>query len=154
MPEARDTRIIELAAKTIEQAFIGVMSTVDSAGTPQSRFMAAVADGGGLQRLFCLTATETRKVHEIRNNPNVCWLFADHDYKHIVRLHGQASFISTSDLAMSVWNRLIDHVDAYATEDLRDQSHYAFHTIVTQLQTLELLSPEMGMVVPRVVPLD
>lgn len=152
MPDRQ--RMIEIAARTIEQSFIGVMSTVDAQHRPRARHMAAVAGDETLQRLYCLTATETRKVHELRDNPAVCWLFADREYQHIVRLAGKAHITSTTDLPVSIWNRLIDTTDAYVAADLRDKEHFAFHVVLTEVETLELLSPQLDLLTPETIELD
>lgn len=152
MPE--DSEIIDIAARTIEQSLIGVLSTVDGQGRPRSRYMAAVADDHQLQYLFALTATETRKVHEIRDRPGVCWLFADGDYEHVVRLSGEARFTSTAELPLSIWNRLIDVTAPYVASDLREKDHYAFHALVTRVQTLELLAPSLDLRSPRTIDLE
>lgn len=147
-------RAIEIAARTIEQSFIGVLSTVDAEHRPRSRHMVAVASDETLQRLYCLTASGTRKVSELRDNPAVCWLFADRDYQHIVRLGGKAHLTSTSDLPVSIWHRLIDTTDNYVATDLREKQHFAFHVVITEVETLELLSPQLDLLTPETINLD
>lgn len=149
-----DTQIMDRARQVIEQAFIGAVTTVDEHGRPQSRFMAAVAESDRLQHLFSLTATETRKVRQIRGNANVCWLFADHDYEHVVKVNGEATFTSTSEIPMESWNSLVEYADAYVTSELRDKAHFAFYVLVTRVHTIELLSPKMGLVTPHAVEVD
>ncbi len=149
-----DAELISLAARTIEDAFIGVLATVDEQDRPDCRHMAAVAADETLHYLFSLTATETRKVHEVRDHAEVCWLFASEKYERVVRLMGQASFGNTNDLPMSAWNRLVDYANAYVTPDLRDKEHYAFYAMTTRVDALEFLCPEMGLITPHTVKIN
>lgn len=150
-----DAQIIAEAAGIVERAFIGAMATVDEQARPQGRYMAAVAENAELRHLFSLTATETRKVREIRGNANVCWLFTDQAYEQVVKLNGKVSFTDTTSLPMDVWNSLVEYADAYVTSELRDKEHFAFYAMVTRVVSVELLSPtKMGLVTPRVVEID
>ena len=146
-----DDQIIAHAASVVEQAFIGAVSTVDEAGRPHSRYMAAVADSPALEHLYSVTATETRKVEHARRNAAVCWLFHSTDYQRVATLHGDAALINTSDLPMSAWHSLSDYAQLYTGQALREAEHYAFYAMVTRVHSVELLAPDLELRTPRVV---
>lgn len=143
MADFSDEQILERAQQLITETVVGLFTTVDEAGRPHSRYMTAVPgpDDQQLARLFSLTAHETQKIHDLHENPNVCWTFATPQYHEVVTLKGQASITSTTDLAMSAWNSLIDLTDPYVPAELRDKDHYAYDAITTRIDEVEYLNP-------------
>ncbi|GAB4189055.1 MAG: hypothetical protein Kow00105_03560 [Phycisphaeraceae bacterium] len=145
---------IETAIKVIREAFVGVMSTVDEHYAPVSRFMGAVPDEQGPHRLYSLSAKDTRKILHIEKNPAVCWSFGVPPYDTTVLLRGKARLSETPTVPQSTWDKLADWARPYAANVLTDESHYSFAVIVSNIHTLELLSPKQGINAPLVVTLD
>ena len=148
-----DKDVLSHAAQIIEQNSIGVLTTVDGQHRPRSRYMAAVA-ADGLLRVYSLSATETRKIEQIQQNPAVCWIFAGSNYRETVNLSGTARTAPTSSVPMSIWNQLIESTERYAAAAARDEGHFAYSVIVTQVSTLEFISPSSGIYVPHVIDLN
>ena len=149
-----DQQAIELANKTIEEAFVGIMSTVDDHGAPVSRLMGAVADESGPHRLFSLSAKDTRKIQHLEENSAICWLFGVPPYEASVMLRGKAKRLETPVVPQPTWDRLADWARPYAANVLTDDSHHAFSVIVSNIHTLEIISPSRGIKSPYVVKLD
>jgi general stress protein 26 len=149
-----DYEALMLATRVIDEAFVGIMTTVDGRHAPVSRLMGAVADNDGLHRLFSLSAKDTRKVQHLENNPAVCWLFGVPPYETTVTLHGVAKRSETPLVPQSIWDRLADWARPYAANVLTDDRHHAFSVIVSNIHTLELLSPKLGIKSPHIIKLD
>ena len=149
-----DRRIIELASQVIDESFVGVLTTVDENHAPVSRLMGAVADEEGPHRLYSLSAKDTRKTRHMDNNPAICWVFGVPPYDTSVLLRGTARQAETPNVPQPTWDRLADWARPYAANVLTDDSHYSFAVIVSNIHTLELLSPKRGIKSPYVVKLD
>lgn len=152
MPD--DKQVLELAIKVINEAFVGVLSTIDEHGAPVSRFMGAVAEEQGPHRLYSLSAKDTRKTHHLAKNPAICWSFGVPPYDTTVMLRGTAKLSETPSVPQPAWDRLADWARPYAANVLTDDSHYSFAVIVSNVHTLELLSPMFGIKSPHVIKLD
>ncbi len=149
-----DEQILEIARKVIEDAFVGVMTTVDEHNAPLSRLMGAVSDDEGLHRLYSLSAKDTRKIQHLANNPEVCWLFSVPPYDTAVTLRGVAKRSETPVVPQPTWDLLADWARPYAANVLTDKSHYAFSVIVSDIHTLEFLCPEKDIRAPRIIKLE
>jgi len=149
-----DREILELAIKLIDEAFVGTMTTVDEHNAPLSRLMGAIADEDGPHRLFSLSAKDTRKVQHLENNPAVCWVFGFPPYETSITLRGVAKRSETPMVPQPTWDRLADWARPYAANVLTDDTHHAFSVIVSNIHTLELLSPKLGIKSPHVLKLD
>ncbi len=149
-----DRQALDLAIKLIDEAFVGIMTTVDEHFAPVSRLMGAVADEEGPHRLFSLSAKDTRKVRHLEKSPAVCWLFGVPPYDTSILLRGVAKRLETPMVPQPTWDRLADWAKPYAANVLTDDSHYAFSVIVSNIHTLELISPSLGIKSPYVVKLD
>jgi len=149
-----DQEAIALASKIINEAFVGIMSTVDGHYAPVSRLMGAVADDTGPHRLFSLSAKDTRKIRHLEKNPAICWSFGVPPYDTSVMLRGVAKRLETPAVPQPTWDRLADWAKPYAANVLTDESHHAFSVIVSNIHTLELICPNQGIKSPYVVTLD
>lgn len=149
-----DKQVLELAVKVIQEAFVGVMTTVDEHDSPVSRFMGAVADEEGPHRLYSLSAKDTRKITHLQKHPAVCWCFGVPPYDTTVMLRGKARRAETPNVPQPTWDRLADWARPYAANVLTDDSHYSFAVIISNIHTLELLSPGLGIKSPYVIKLD
>ena len=146
--------VLDLAIKVIDEAFVGILTTVDEHHAPVSRLMGAVMDDEGPHRLFSLSAKDTRKIQHLEKNPTVCWLFGVPPYETSVTLRGVAKRSETPIVPQPTWDRLADWARPYAANVLTDDSHYAFSVIVSNIHTLELLCPNLGIKSPYIVKLD
>lgn len=149
-----DTQAIELATQIIQEAFIGTLSTVDEHGIPVSRLMGAVTDDAGPHRLFSLSAKDTRKIQHLAKNPTICWVFGVPPYETSVMLRGVGKRLETPVVPQPTWDKLADWARPYAANVLTDDSHHAFSVIVSNIHTLEILSPSRGIKSPYVLKLD
>jgi len=149
-----DQEAIELACKIIDEAFVGIMTTVDEHYAPVSRLMGAVADDSGPHRLFSLSAKDTRKIRHIEKSPAICWLFGVPPYETSVMLRGVGKRLETPAVPQPTWDRLADWAKPYAANVLTDDSHHAFSVIVSNIHTIEIISPNRGIKAPHVVTLD
>lgn len=146
-----DREILEQSRDILQNAFVGLCTTVDSERQPHSRYMGAVVENGDLARLFSLTARGTRKIDHLQKNHAICWVFATPGFEQVVTLKGTAEVDSTIDLPLSAWHGLIELTQPYAMNVLSDQTRHSFASVITSVQTLEFLCPPMGLAAPRII---
>lgn len=149
-----DQQVMELAGQIIGEAFVGVLTTVDEHAAPFSRLMGAIADEEGLHRLYSLSAKDTRKTQHLQRNPAISWVFSVPPYETTVMLRGRAKQAETPHVPQPTWDRLADWARPYAANVLTDESHHSFAVIVSNIHTLELISPKHGIKAPYILKLD
>ena len=149
-----DRSLVSLATDVVDQAFFGLMSTVDVDGCPHSRYMAAAMGHAGLRTLYSLTTTGTRKLEHLKANPRVCWTFTSADQSTVVTLTGRARAQDSAIETHEVWDRLHEHAQYYAMDVLGQQEDAEYRALESELDTLELICPTRGLVAPHVIQLS
>ncbi len=97
----RDT-ILAAAREIILQTNYCALVTIDSTGQPQIRTMNPFPLKDELVIWFA-TSRESRKVSEIKNNPEVCVYYADHNNaKGYVNITGTAVIIDNKELLLKM----------------------------------------------------
>jgi len=93
----RDTILVS-AMEIIKETHFCALVTIDSAGQPQIRTMNPFPMKDQIDIWFA-TSRSSRKVREIRRNPNVCVYWADHvNAKGYVNITGTAEVIDDKEL--------------------------------------------------------
>ncbi|MEX0654399.1 MAG: pyridoxamine 5'-phosphate oxidase family protein [Phycisphaeraceae bacterium] len=146
-----DPQIIDAARQLIEDVGVGCLVTIGPDQRPYARYMGAVPGDEALNWFYSLSAHATQKVEHLREHAEVCWVFADANYENVATLHGKARIEPTSEMPASVYDRLIEFARPYAVNVLTDPHHHQYEAIITQVETVELLSPEKGLTTPRQV---
>lgn len=145
-----DAQVLAESIRVVNQAFLGMLTTVDEQGVPHARWMGSATAENGLHVIYTLSAPNSRKVEQIRKNPNVCWVFSTEGYTDIVTLYGRASVSSSPLVAQRIWDRLMEHARLWCMAALGNRKdNLEMVTIETQVTALEYLSPRLGMYAPR-----
>lgn len=152
--EATDRELLAEAVGIVNDAFLGLLTTVDADAAPHARWMGAAAMGGGLREIFTICGRNTRKVAQIEKHPRVCWVFSTDDHAGVVTLHGRAEILSAPMVSQKIWDRLVDHARTWAINALSDDAHLEFVTIRTAVERVEILSPRHRIFAPRCITLD
>lgn len=109
-------QIKDVARTLIEESKdLFILSTVDDDGCPHSRYMGAMVREGEFEFLLP-THMESRKVAQIRQNPNAQVVFASRDYACVVTLSGSARTGVPVQKKAEVWEKipgLKQHFDSY-----------------------------------------
>jgi general stress protein 26 len=143
-----DTQALQLVSDLIDDQFFGILTTVDAHGRPHARWMGA-ATIDGLHSLFTLTTCGSRKCQHLQTNPQVCWLFSTPEHGDVITLLGKARVNDTPGMTQHVWDRLVPCARRYAMDVLGQQGEPMYCVIDTWVQQVELLSPRLGIVTPR-----
>ena len=78
-----------------------VYSTVDAKGNPHSRYMGAMMIRKGI--FYMATASDARKMRQIKNNPRSELLFAAGKYKEIATISGKSTLEKSLALKKAFW---------------------------------------------------
>jgi general stress protein 26 len=137
------------ALHVVNQAFIGLLITVDGNAVPQARWMGSALVTGSPWMLYTLTARGSRKLAHIAQNPNVTWVFSTPECADVATLFGRARVLSSPMVAQSVWDRLMDCVRDYCMSALSNESNLEVVTIETRISRIELISPRQRLYQPQ-----
>lgn len=150
---ATDQEMLDLARRLIDEVAVGCMVTIGPEGKPYARYMGGVPGTDDFGWLYSLSAHATNKIEHLRDHPDVCWIFANRGYEDVVTLHGKAKVEPTSEMPASIYDRLIEFAKPYAVNVLTDPHHYQFEAVVTQVESIELLAPHLGVTAPHAISL-
>lgn len=152
-PEMSPDQVIAAARKVIQQQFVGVFTTVDRDGRPHCRWMGGGVDGDGLGKLLAVSARGARKLDQLGENPNVCWLFSDSHDDEVVTLIGTAIVLEDQTLAGPAWDAVQQATKKYAMNLLSEPENLWFVGIETTITQIEYMNPKAGLTHPVVVEL-
>lgn len=144
---ATNSDMLNRAIHVINEYYVGMLTTVDEAGVPHARWMGSSLAAGSLSTLYTLTGKQTRKLAQIRANPNVCWVFSSPDYQEVVTLWGQAQVLDAPSAVQSVWDRLVDAARAYCMSTIEGEPEFAI--IQTNVREGEIICPKLEIYRPQ-----
>ncbi|NNE90295.1 MAG: pyridoxamine 5'-phosphate oxidase family protein [Verrucomicrobiales bacterium] len=134
----------EIAERVIRESLggegMGLITTADETGVPHATWMATLAISDSHQ-LVTLTSPDSRKVKNIKVNPNVEWLITGRNFEHLVYLSGTAEIVSEIGEIKEVW-KLIDNKDRAFFLD-HAASGIGFAVIRTGIQSARLVIPKL-----------
>ncbi|MEM9022080.1 MAG: pyridoxamine 5'-phosphate oxidase family protein [Planctomycetota bacterium] len=152
-PELTDDQVISAARLVIAEQFVGVMTTVDAAGTPHARWMGGAVEGEGLSSLLAVSARGARKLDQLADNASVCWLFSDSHNDEVVTLIGTATILEEQTLAGPAWDAVQNATKKYAMNLLSEAENLWFVGIETTVTQIEYMNPKRGLTHPVLVEL-
>lgn len=150
-PEMSHDQVIAAAQRVIAEQFVGVFTTVDVDGRPHSRWMGGAADGEGLSRVLAVSARGARKLDQLAQNPNVCWLFSDAHDNEVVTLIGTATVLEDQTLAGPAWDAVRKATEKYAMNVLSEPENLWFVGIEVTITQVEYMNPKAELTHPVVV---
>ena len=140
-----ETEIAALGAQIrnlIDDVTLGVLSTIDSKGVPQLRWMATTTFES-FPHIYTLTSPHSRKMDHVAINPWVSWMFASEDMKFVVNLTGQARvLLQDVETMKKIWNQISDKSRAYFLGDC--VSGPGFSVLETVVEHIECTFPVEG----------
>ncbi len=135
-------RILKLARGLLNGHRPGIFATVDSGGIPQMRWMSSF-EVDELPKLRTLTNPGSRKVEQIRANPNVSWMFFDKDMSMILTLRGKARILDDPIVLKETWQKVVDLSLTYFLDQYAHK--LGFVVVETEINSVELNCPGNGL---------
>lgn len=137
-PEPSLDEIVSTSRELTSGTAYGLLCTVDRRGCPRGRWMGCVTEGA-FDRLLSLTASASRKVAEIRAQPQVQWIFTSPDMARVVTFTGHARVVDHVEEVKSHWPKFPDKTRAYFLHG--SLSGLGVAVIETTPETLEFSIP-------------
>lgn len=131
--------VIGLVKTLVEAGLPAVLSTVDQNGNPQLRWMSTLSFEE-FPIFYSLAAPESRKVAQIKQHPNVNWMFSNHDLSLIVNLIGRARILEDTTTLKRIWKQIKDKSRTYFLDQYVKGP--GFVVIETTVEVIECCSPE------------
>ena len=101
-PEVSRDSLLTVALTIIESAQSQTLVTVDEYGKPQARIMSVFPPEENMV-IWLRTSTNSRKVKQIRNNPNVMVFYYDTKGRSYVSVAGQAHIVNDPEKKSHYW---------------------------------------------------
>jgi len=147
-PEVSLDDVNDAARRMIDMRVVGALTSVDAAGCPHTRWMAAAAQGDDMSTLISITARGSRKLDQLAINPRVCWLFADSHDDEIITLTGTMRLLESQTLAEPVWQKLEVAARKYSMNLLSEPENLWFVGLETTVTSIEYMHPSAGLTHP------
>ena len=103
-PEIPRDSLMTIAHAIIDSARSRTLITVDEYGKPQARTMSIFPPENDMV-IWLGTSTNSRKVNQIKNNPNVMVFYYDTKGRSYVSVAGQARLINDPDKKAHYWKK-------------------------------------------------
>jgi len=84
---------------------IYILSTVDDENRPHSRYMGTINVADDYSVIYMACKASSRKVAQIKSNPNAQLLFITPDYMEVVSLSGKASLEISDEIKQETWEK-------------------------------------------------
>ncbi|MDE1170874.1 MAG: pyridoxamine 5'-phosphate oxidase family protein [Verrucomicrobium sp.] len=123
----------------VSGAHPGILATVDEKGFPRMRWMASLSCED-FPYLYTLTSPASRKVTQLRANPQVSWMFFNQDLSMVVNLIGRADVLEDEKSIREMWNRVRDKKHAYFLRSGGEDRGSA--VVRTRVERVECVTPE------------
>jgi general stress protein 26 len=133
--------IIGLAKTLVDGRHPGLLCTVNLEGKPEVRWMSTLSFDD-FPIIHTLTGPDSRKVAEIKQRPDVNWMFSNHDRSLILNLIGRARVITDTPTLKRVWKQVEDKSHAYFLDQYAKGP--GFVVIETTVEAIECTSPKNG----------
>ena len=133
--------IIGLARTLVDGSHIGLLCTVNLEGKPEVRWMSTLSFDG-FPIFHTLTGPESRKVREIKEHPDVNWMFSNHDLSLILNLIGKARVLTDTPTLKRIWKQIEDKSHLYFLNQYSKGP--GFVVIETKVEEIECTSPKNG----------
>ena len=118
---------------------VGLLTTADGRGHPHATWMATYAFVDH-RDIITLSSPDSRKAHNISENPNVQWLFSSPDYEHLVYFTGKAFLEREPENFKRHWQLLPDKSHAYFLDTYNSPPGFAM--IRTEVDKAFLVFPK------------
>jgi hypothetical protein len=148
-----DRELLETCKRIISHNPLGLFTTVSAGRVPRSRWMVAVVPDSDLSRLYSLTGRHSRKLKDLSQNSSVCWVFTSPHHEDVVTLTGWGVALPSLTQVGISWFSLVEATRPYAMNALTDTEETAFAALETVVESIEIVSPRLGIYKSREVPL-
>jgi general stress protein 26 len=130
--------IIGIAKSLVNGRHPGILCTVDRDGKPHARWMSTFAFDD-FPVFHTLTAPNSRKVIEIKERPDVNWMFSNHDMSLILNLTGKARVLADTRTCKRIWKKAKDKSHIYFLDQFGKSP--GFVVLETKVDSIECTSP-------------
>ena len=86
----------------IEDARCAVLASITSENKPRIRWMTPTFLPGEDHMMYTITNPESNKIHDMKNNENVSWMFQMKDLSEIVNVQGKMNIIDNPSLKAEI----------------------------------------------------
>ena len=143
------SEILAQAVEIVNNARVGLLTTVDADSVPHARWMGIGALVEGVRVLYTVSRADARKVRQIEARPEVCWVFSEPGYRRIATLYGRAYPDHSPILRQKVWDHVFDRHLLYCLQ--REECELV--VLATIVDRVELSWPDRPELSPAVAEL-
>lgn len=98
--------IIQSLERLISGSKVGLLTTVDQKGFPQTRWMTPALLQNRSGYIYAVTDPDSLKTAHIKEHPQVEWTFQSTVLNEVVSVTGRASLITDSELLENIMNEI------------------------------------------------
>jgi general stress protein 26 len=146
IPETYDIEdsadILGIAKGLVNGQHPGILCTVDGNGIPHVRWMSTL-NFDEFPIFHTLTAPHSRKVIEIKEHPDVTWMFFNQDMTLVLNLTGTARVLTDPRTCKRIWKKVEDKSHAYFLDQFGKTE--GFVVVETKVDRIECTNPKSSL---------
>ncbi|HHY82365.1 MAG TPA: pyridoxamine 5'-phosphate oxidase family protein [Clostridiales bacterium] len=115
-------KFMNILDEILDDSNAGVLSTIDQNRNIYTRWMTPVLLRGRIGVIFSVTSSNSNKVKQIQQHPEVTWMIQTRALDQIITIHGKASVLNEPSLTAEVLETVGDKLTMFwrINEDLKD----------------------------------
>lgn len=133
-----DSDFLKAATRLMDAFFASnrpaLLTTVGSQNKPHATWMGTFATQS-FEKVICLTSPDSRKCHNILENPNVEWMFCNEDSTNFVYMRGEAKILSDLKETKKAIGQISDFSKTFfLTSNPKGMDFIAIETHVSEIE--------------------
>lgn len=128
------------AAEVIGEGGQAVLTTCSACGKPHATWMNAVVTAR-MEEVIAITSPETRKVQNLKENPQAEWMFATPSFETVINLSGPTEIIVDEEEARRYWDLVPTKSEAFYRHYRKPDDFREFAIIRTKVEMIDHSRP-------------
>lgn len=136
---AKNDALWRAASTLVADSKVALFATANGNGQPHTAYMSVLADAS-MEEIVSITAPNTQKVENLKENPYAEWMFASQSLESMAYLSGPVKLV-TGEEAQSYWNAMPGKTKAYFRHYCDEDNPEKFSIIVTRVEKIVYCRP-------------
>lgn len=129
--------MLEVLDRILESSHVAVMTTVDGAGKPRSRWMTPATIRGRRGFLYTVTAPHFDKVEQLEKNDAVGWLLQSKALDEVLEVTGKGQVIDNPALKSEVLEAIGPHLTTFWRVNTDETELIVVETVIEEMTYFE-----------------
>ncbi len=127
----RENDLWKAAKHVVAESRLAILTTANAGGQPHATWMSTIVTDS-LREVLTVTAPDTLKVRNMRQNPHSQWMFWSPSIETVIYLSGPTDIVEGEE-AEEYWHRIPNKSQAYFRRHSNSDDHREFAVLRTNV---------------------